>query len=253
MLDAEGKPDFTRLSARAQIARTSEIQRAAMADAGHVRRVRSARRGRPRPARPAAARSQGAAVERILPRVGPIRYGEHIPEQGEALLAQVVARGLEGVVAKKREFAVSRHALARLAEDEEGSRGRLRGVRVHAAEGHRATGSARCICACGSTIAGCGPARSGAASTTSSSSRSRTSSMPSRPGSRRSRARKARATRAGSSPSSSSRFATASGPRRRRCDFRCSSDCGATRPRSTARCPCAGPGWCKAHPKTSPS
>jgi bifunctional non-homologous end joining protein LigD len=42
-----------------------------------------------------------AMLERILPKVGPLRYADHIPVQGEALLKQVVARGLEGVVAKK--------------------------------------------------------------------------------------------------------------------------------------------------------
>src|SRR5262249_21380111 len=42
-----------------------------------------------------------ALLRRILPEVGPLRYGDHVEEQGEALLAQVVARGLEGVVAKK--------------------------------------------------------------------------------------------------------------------------------------------------------
>jgi bifunctional non-homologous end joining protein LigD len=42
-----------------------------------------------------------AVLERALPRVGAVRYLEHIPEQGEAMLAQVGALGLEGVIAKK--------------------------------------------------------------------------------------------------------------------------------------------------------
>jgi len=37
----------------------------------------------------------------LLPGLGPLRLAEHIPSQGEALLAQVAARGLEGVVAKR--------------------------------------------------------------------------------------------------------------------------------------------------------
>jgi bifunctional non-homologous end joining protein LigD len=100
MLDAEGKPDFHKLSFRGQLHRTSEIQRAALAEpvtyivfdllgaAGHDLR------GLPLLVRK-------SLLERILPSVGPLRYGTHIPMQGEALLQQVVARGLEGVVAKK--------------------------------------------------------------------------------------------------------------------------------------------------------
>ena len=100
MLDPDGKPNFTRLSERAQITKASEIQRAALATpatyivfdligaAGHDLRDR-----------PLVERK--ALLQQLLPSVGPLRYGDHIPEQGEALLAQVVARGLEGVVAKK--------------------------------------------------------------------------------------------------------------------------------------------------------
>src|SRR6185436_11820519 len=100
MLDAEGKPDFHRLAARAQIHRTSEIQRAALATpvtymvfdllgaAGYDLR------GLPLLVRK-------SLLARILPPIGPIKLAEHIPSQGEALLAQVVARGLEGVVAKR--------------------------------------------------------------------------------------------------------------------------------------------------------
>ncbi len=37
----------------------------------------------------------------LLPTVGPIRYSDHVAEQGEALYAQVRGMGLEGVVGKK--------------------------------------------------------------------------------------------------------------------------------------------------------
>jgi bifunctional non-homologous end joining protein LigD len=100
MLDAEGKPDFHRLAARAQIHRTSELLRAALATpvtymvfdllgaAGYDLR------GLPLLVRK-------SLLARILPALGPLKLAEHIPSQGEALLAQVVARGLEGVVAKR--------------------------------------------------------------------------------------------------------------------------------------------------------
>jgi bifunctional non-homologous end joining protein LigD len=99
-LDAEGKPDFHKLAFRAQMHRTSEIARAALAQpityvvfdvlgaAGHdLRNLPLIERK--------------ALLEKILPKLGPLRYVEHIPERGEELLELVVARGIEGVVAKK--------------------------------------------------------------------------------------------------------------------------------------------------------
>jgi len=99
-LDAEGKPDFHKLSFRGQMHRATEIQRAALASpvtyivfdllaaGGHdLRNVPLIERK--------------AILQRILPDIGPLRFSEHIPEHGEALLEQVVARGMEGVVAKK--------------------------------------------------------------------------------------------------------------------------------------------------------
>ena len=100
MLDAEGKPDFYRLASRAQLARTSDIQRAALATpvtymvfdllgcAGFDLR------GLPLLVRK-------SLLARLLPAIGPLKLADHIPSQGEALLAQVVARGLEGVVGKR--------------------------------------------------------------------------------------------------------------------------------------------------------
>jgi bifunctional non-homologous end joining protein LigD len=101
MLDAEGKPDFHKLSYRGQMHKTSEVQRAALtapvtymvfdvlAAGGHDLR------GLP-------LLERKAILQRILPQnLGPLRYAEHIEQHGEALLEQVVARGMEGVVAKK--------------------------------------------------------------------------------------------------------------------------------------------------------
>ena len=100
MLDAEGRPDFHRLAARAQIHRVSELQRAALATpvTYMVFDLLGAAgfdlRGLPLLVRK-------SLLARILPTTGPLKLAEHIPSQGEALLAQVVARGLEGVVAKR--------------------------------------------------------------------------------------------------------------------------------------------------------
>lgn len=100
MLDAEGRPDFHRLQFRAQMHRATEIQRAALATpATFIVFDLLGAGGYDLRGLPLLARK--AFLQRVLPTVGPLRYGDHIPELGEALLQQVVARGLEGVVAKK--------------------------------------------------------------------------------------------------------------------------------------------------------
>jgi len=100
VLDGEGKPDFHKLAARAQLTRASELQRAALtapvtymvfdvlAVGGHdLRQLPLVERK--------------AVLKALMPALGPLRYCDHIVGQGEAFLAAVVARGLEGVVAKK--------------------------------------------------------------------------------------------------------------------------------------------------------
>jgi bifunctional non-homologous end joining protein LigD len=100
MFDAEGKPDFHKLSFRGQMHRTSEIQRAALADpVTYVVFDLLGAAGYDLRGLPLLVRK--SLLERILPTVGPLRFGQHIPTQGEALLRQIVSRGLEGVVAKR--------------------------------------------------------------------------------------------------------------------------------------------------------
>lgn len=100
MLDAGGKPDFHKLSARGQMHKASEVQRAALADpVTYVVFDLLGAAGYDLRGLPLLVRK--SLLQRILPNVGPLRYADHIPTQGEALLKQVVARGLEGVVAKK--------------------------------------------------------------------------------------------------------------------------------------------------------
>jgi bifunctional non-homologous end joining protein LigD len=100
MLDADGKPDFGKLGARAQLSRASEVQRAALAQpVVYVVFDLLAAGGYDLRARPLVERK--ALLRQLLPPIGPLRYADHVPGRGEALLEQVVARGLEGVVAKK--------------------------------------------------------------------------------------------------------------------------------------------------------
>jgi bifunctional non-homologous end joining protein LigD len=99
--DADGKPVFNLLQQRSQLARASEILRAAAAlpatyfvfdllgcDGWDLR-------GLPLIERKELAR-------RLVPGVGPLRWADHVDEIGEVFLQAVVARGLEGVVAKKK-------------------------------------------------------------------------------------------------------------------------------------------------------
>lgn len=100
VLDAGGRPDFHKLAGRAQLARTSEIARAAVATpvtymvfdllsvAGYDLR-----------GLPLLDRKQ--LLRELLPPLGPLAYADHVPAQGEAMLRAVVAQGLEGIVAKR--------------------------------------------------------------------------------------------------------------------------------------------------------
>ncbi|HLL25625.1 MAG TPA: non-homologous end-joining DNA ligase, partial [Kofleriaceae bacterium] len=100
MFDGDGKPDFHKLSFRGQMHKVSEVQRAAMsAPVTFVVFDLLAAGGYDLRGLPLIVRK--SFLQRILPKVGPLRYADHVPMQGEALLQQVVARGLEGVVAKR--------------------------------------------------------------------------------------------------------------------------------------------------------
>jgi len=100
VLDAEGRPTFQLLQQRTQLARASDIQRASATlpatyfvfdllglDGWDLRGLPLIERK--------------ALLRRLLPPVGPVRYADHVEALGAELLEQVVARGLEGVVAKK--------------------------------------------------------------------------------------------------------------------------------------------------------
>lgn len=100
MLDSEGKPIFHKLASRGQLGRTSEILRTAVTDpVTYIAFDLIGAAGYDLRGLPLLVRK--SLLQRILPTVGPLRYGEHVATHGEALLQQVVARGLEGVVAKR--------------------------------------------------------------------------------------------------------------------------------------------------------
>lgn len=100
MLDAAGKPDFHKLSFRGQMHRTSEIQRAALGSpVTYIVFDLLAANGHDLRNLPLVERK--TLLQKLLPNLGPLKYSEHIERHGEALLDQVVAHGMEGVVAKK--------------------------------------------------------------------------------------------------------------------------------------------------------
>src|SRR5213594_1882935 len=98
--DDAGRPSFQRLQNRARVSRALDVRRAAvetpallyafdlLAFAGYD-------------LRPLPLERRKAVLEPIVPAVGPIKYLEHFATDGEALYAQVVTLGLEGIVAKK--------------------------------------------------------------------------------------------------------------------------------------------------------
>ena len=131
MLDAEGKPDFHRLAARAQIHRASEIQRAALATpvTYMVFDLLGAAgfdlRGLPLLVRKACSRGSCRRSGRSSsPSTSRRRARRCSPRSS--------TRGLEGVVAKRADSPYRPDPIARLAQAQARARGRLRGVRLHA-------------------------------------------------------------------------------------------------------------------------
>lgn len=99
-LDDSGKPSFERLQARMGLTNPRDIQRAAAAvpvigiffdclalDGHDLRRL------------PLLDRKE--CLRLLLPPLGPVRYGDHVREHGEAFFEVASAERLEGIVAKK--------------------------------------------------------------------------------------------------------------------------------------------------------
>ena len=102
VLDSDGVPRFGLLQDRAGLTRQSEVQGAAavlpatffvfdlLGAGGHDLR------GLP-------LHERKAYLERLVPPAGPMRYADHVESDGEGLFRLVEARGLEGVIAKKKD------------------------------------------------------------------------------------------------------------------------------------------------------
>ncbi len=100
VLDDEGRPSFQRLQRRAQQRRTADVQRAALEmPATFFAFDLLAFEGFDLRALPLVERK--ALLQSLLPRAGPLRYADHVAEQGEAFYAEVSRLKLEGLIAKR--------------------------------------------------------------------------------------------------------------------------------------------------------
>ena len=100
VVDAEGLPSFGRLQGRGRILNRDDALKASVELPAiyHAFDI-LALEGFDLRALPLLERKE--ILRDVLPSVGPIRYADHIAEQGEAMYEQVERMGLEGIVAKK--------------------------------------------------------------------------------------------------------------------------------------------------------
>jgi bifunctional non-homologous end joining protein LigD len=100
VLDERGRPSFQRLQKRALLTRHADIERAAVAlPATLFAFDLLGFEGFDLRGLPLLVRKE--MLRRILPRVGPIRFSDHVEERGEELFAEGRRLDLEGVVAKR--------------------------------------------------------------------------------------------------------------------------------------------------------
>ncbi len=98
--DGDGLPSFSRLQKRGRIlSRTDALMASVELPASYYVFDVLAVEGYD--LRPLPLLERKGILREILPSVGPIRYSDHIPVQGEAMYAQATEMGLEGIVAKK--------------------------------------------------------------------------------------------------------------------------------------------------------
>jgi bifunctional non-homologous end joining protein LigD len=100
VLDEGSRPSFQRLQRRALLQRTADIQRAAL-ELPATYYVFDLLAFEGFDLRPLPLVERKRLLARLLPRAGPLRLLDHIPEQGEAFWAEVNRMGLEGLMAKR--------------------------------------------------------------------------------------------------------------------------------------------------------
>ncbi len=98
--DEQGIPNFQRLQRRGRLSRRLDIQRATVELPATLYVFDLIAFG-PYDLRSLPIETRKSILRNVLPSVGPLRYSDHITEQGAAMFEQVSHMGLEGVVAKK--------------------------------------------------------------------------------------------------------------------------------------------------------
>jgi bifunctional non-homologous end joining protein LigD len=98
--DEQGLPSFSRLQKRGRLTRRADIERAAV-DLPATLYAFDLLSFEGYDLRSLALLDRKAVLRELLPRVGPLRYSEHIERQGERMFEQVGRMGLEGIVAKR--------------------------------------------------------------------------------------------------------------------------------------------------------
>ena len=99
-LDDAGRPSFQRLQGRARLRRPLDIRHAAV-NTPVTYYAFDLLGFEDFDLRPLPLTVRKAALRRVLPPVGPLRYLEHVDDEGEALYREAERLGLEGVVGKK--------------------------------------------------------------------------------------------------------------------------------------------------------
>jgi len=100
VLDPDARPNFQRLQKRAMLGRQRDIE-GAMREHPVTYYVFDLLACDGYDLRGLPLYERKSLLEQMLPAIGPVRYTEHIVEQGEALYAQVEALALEGMVGKR--------------------------------------------------------------------------------------------------------------------------------------------------------
>ena len=100
VLDERARPSFGRLQKRALLQRRLDIERASV-ELPTTLFVFDLLGFEDFDLRGLPLETRKDLLQRILPRLGPVRYADHIERQGDALLEQVAGLGLEGIVGKK--------------------------------------------------------------------------------------------------------------------------------------------------------
>jgi bifunctional non-homologous end joining protein LigD len=100
VLDAAGRPDFQALQERAQLWRPADVAAAAVGRPATLFAFDLLSAGG-LDLRPLPLSERKAVLGALAPRLGPLRFADHLEREGVALYREATARGLEGVVGKR--------------------------------------------------------------------------------------------------------------------------------------------------------